>query len=90
MAELENQEIKDEELNGVSGGYYMAPFQPYTCQVTNVYWGNTYMSDGPYNALIGHIMQIVYNPGAVGPCKYQLMNNGTYMGWTIDGHFRLL
>ena len=83
-------DIKEEELNEVSGGYNMIAYRPYTCQVTNIYWGNTFMTAGPYNALIGQIMQVVYNPGAQGQCKYQLVSGNTYMGWTIEGHFRLL
>ena len=41
-------EIKEEELNEVSGGYGgMMPFQPYNCQVTGYYWGTTFMGGGP-------------------------------------------
>ena len=83
--------IKDEELEEVSGGYGgMMPFQPYNCQVTGYYWGTTFMGGGPNTALIGQLMQVIYNPGAQGPCKYQLMRNGTYMGWTVAGNFRLV
>lgn len=87
-------ELEDVKLGEVSGGYNpvaaMQPFVPYNCQVTNVYWGTTFMADGPYNAVVGHYMQVVYNPGAQGPCKYQLISNGQYMGWTIAGNFRLV
>ena len=84
-------EIKEEELNEVSGGYSgMIPFAPYNCQLTGYYWTTTFMGGGPNTALIGQIMQVVYNNGAQGPCKYQLMRNGQYMGWTIEGNFRLI
>ena len=87
-------EVNNSELEGVSGGagfvQAMQPFVPYTCQLTGFYWGTTFMDGGPYDALIGQYMQVVYNNGAQGPCKYQLMRDGAYMGWTVGTNFRLL
>lgn len=86
-------EVKEEKLDEVSGAgmpvFAMQPFIPYNCVLTGWYWGTTFMQGGPYNALIGQTMQVVFNPGAQGDCKYQLMRGGEYMGWTVGTNFRL-
>ena len=92
--EKEKNQVSEAELEEVSGGYNpaggMIPFQRYKCQVTGYYWGNTFQSVGPYNAVIGQVMQVYYNNGAQGPCKYVLENGGVAIGWTVWNNFALL
>ena len=90
--EKENNQVSDEVLEDVSGGIGpggMRPFQRYGCQVTSWYWGNTFQTDGPYNAVVGQFMQVYYNDGAQGACKFVLENGGVAIGWTVWGNFRL-
>ena len=96
MAELnekENVQVDEELLKQIAGGMMpndLVPFAPYNCQLTGLYWTTTFAPYPPNNLLVGQVMQVVYNPGAQGICKYQLMRGGEYMGWTIRDNFTLV
>ena len=88
-------ELNEKELEGVSGGaggdsYRMVPGSRYRCVVTGYYWGDTWPSTPAYNAIIGQVMDVVFNPGAQGQLHFQLVNGNTWMGWTNEQGFRLI